>query len=226
MISLWVIAGVMLIAGTIGGIINSFNAEDSERVLTWWKHILIGIAASFMVPLFFSMISSDMIVSIRGIQDKQAGDPSKLFVLAGFCLVASISSRAFIRTISNKLIQDIQNATQTANEAKSKASEIAEIVAPLSEDDSSAPDRNLCVELVPAHPSISDEEMAILQSIQNSKFTRRSLGGIASGVKLDREVVNHQISCLIAKNLLTQSQTKDGRPLYSLTSEGRVITSS
>jgi hypothetical protein len=65
-------------------------------------------------------ISSSLIESIRGNGDSGV-EYSRLFVLAGFCLVAAVSSRAFIRSISERLLQDVRTAKKSAEQAEKDA---------------------------------------------------------------------------------------------------------
>lgn len=71
----------MLLAGTLGGIGNYFisTKRDNHNVMDLLKFIVLGIIASFVVPLFLNMISSN-IVELAQTQFHY------LLVLAGFCL--------------------------------------------------------------------------------------------------------------------------------------------
>jgi len=55
----------------------------------------------------------------------------KLLVLLGFCLVAAISSTAFIRTLSDRILTEARQARRDAAEAKGDAAEVKEAVQPL-----------------------------------------------------------------------------------------------
>lgn len=94
--------------------------EEKQNV---WESIIIGVGASLMVPLFLNMISSNLLDVIRGTQTVP-GDTSKLLVFFGFCLVAGISSRAFIRTISDRVLSEAKEAKQKARKADEKVNEI------------------------------------------------------------------------------------------------------
>lgn len=127
------ITSVMLAAGAVGGLVNWFlsDAPKSAR-LAWWKHIIIGITASFMVPLFLTMISADLIDKIRSV-DGKPGNPVLLLNLAGFCLVASVSSRAFIGSLTERLMREVRDAreqaeaaTATAEQARQRAADATE----------------------------------------------------------------------------------------------------
>ena len=89
------------------------------------RSIVVGVAAALLVPLFLNMISSNLIELIKG------GDHMKLLVLLGFCLVAAISSTAFIRTLSDRILTEARQARRDAAEAKGDAAEVKEAVQPL-----------------------------------------------------------------------------------------------
>ena len=112
---LLVITEVMLLSGALGGLVNGFLSEAPETArLAWWKHVVIGITAAFMVPLFLAMISADLIDKIRGTAG-QAGNPVLLLNLAGFCLVAAVSSRAFIGSLTERLMREVRDARAQAD---------------------------------------------------------------------------------------------------------------
>ena len=116
------ITSVMLAAGAVGGLVNGFLSSDVPKSarLVWWKHIVIGVTASFMVPLFLTMISADLIDKIRGTAG-QPGNPALLLNLAGFCLVASVSSRAFIGSLTERLMREVRDAREQAEAAAATA---------------------------------------------------------------------------------------------------------
>jgi predicted transcriptional regulator len=220
---LWIISIVMAISGVLGGIINFFISDPvGERPLTWWQHILVGLGAAFMVPLFLNMISSGLIDAIRGTSG-QMPDFSKLFVLAGFCLVAAVSSRAFIRTLSERVLQEARTAKKIAEEGQEQAAEARSIVAPLVEEEppsevitSSIPDRTV-------ETGLSDNERSILNAMTRPPFTMRSLSGLAKETDLEKAKVNDIISGLVEKGLAAQWDSSSGKRRWYATSKGRSI---
>jgi tetratricopeptide (TPR) repeat protein len=92
------IVTIMIVAGIFGGLV-SHAMSDSKQTGGLRRSIVIGVGASLLVPVFLDMISSDLVVS-------STQNPDRLLVFAGFCLIASIFSRKFITTISNKLIEE------------------------------------------------------------------------------------------------------------------------
>jgi hypothetical protein len=219
---LWIIVIVIAGSGLLGGIVNFFIADpETEKPLTWWKHIFIGFVAAGMVPLFLNMISSGLIDSILG-RSNQSPDPSKLFVLAGFCLVASISARAFIRTISERVLQEARSAKKKAEDAQEQAIKAMAIVAPLVEEETpkdvaaTAPEGEGALEV-----ALSDDERSILTAMIRSSFIMRSVSGLAKDTGLEKARVNELLSSLIAKGLVAQGLGSGGNPRWYATTAGR-----
>lgn len=234
---------VMLVSGVFGGLANSFLLDAQlEQRLPWWQHVVVGIVAAFMVPLFLNVISGDLIDKIRG-PDGTGGDYSKMFVLAGFCLVAAVSSRAFIKTMSEKMLQNLQrkvdavdkkadvavvkseSAQVQASAASADANEARQAVAPLVEDDAT-PEADAAVSFGfnPGPPPIetTTNESAVLKALTDTKFALRSLTGISSDAGLAKTDASAAISKLLAKDLIGETLGKSGQPRWFLTKAGRL----
>jgi ABC-type siderophore export system fused ATPase/permease subunit len=116
--------GIILLAGIYGGIVNYFtlyNQKESGSNRKFCGAILAGVAASFMVPLFLSMISSDLIENSRK-------DDKYYFVFAGLCLVAGIFSRRFINSIGKKILDQVEKANEKINQVEAKNKEQVSVV--------------------------------------------------------------------------------------------------
>jgi uncharacterized membrane protein len=111
---IWVLVGVMLAAGVLGGTVNHVTQETNAPRTTLLRALLVGATASFLVPLFLNTISSSLLDDVRN-------DPSRLLVFAGLCLVAAVSSRVFTRTTSDQILNEIKQAKDDASQAKLEA---------------------------------------------------------------------------------------------------------
>ncbi len=127
----------MIAAGMLGGAVNFFLAEapaekapekpseksraaeksNAVKPLKWWQHLIIGVSAAFVVPVFLNSIGSNLIAEFKS-QVVTADVLSKLLVLDGFCLLAAISSRAFIRSMSDFLLQQVKDVSRQVTEQK------------------------------------------------------------------------------------------------------------
>lgn len=115
---LWTLIGIVFLAGVLGGIINwliSSKDEDAGRV-GWLKSVVVGIGASSLMPLFLNTISSTLVPNILD----GKGTSGDVLVFAGFCLLAAISSRAFIETLTNKVLREVRETKEKqSDETKS-----------------------------------------------------------------------------------------------------------
>jgi hypothetical protein len=223
MTTLDIVIPTMLVSGVVGGLINSFlNDPEIEKPLKWWQHIVVGIGAAFMVPVFLNMISSTLISDISGeVTDSKM--LSKLLVLAGFCLLAAISSRAFIRSLTDRLLQEVKEAKKEAKEAKEQSAQAENIAFLTVEND--APTITPADSETLATTSITDDEKKILKTMVGSQFSMRSITGIAKDSGLAKERVNAAISSLLAKELIAEGKNREGQLRWYPTTNGRGIAS-
>src|SRR6266542_1197792 len=183
---LWILS-IMIAAGLLGGAVNYFLSQETDPNQKYFgRSLWVGLAASFMVPLFLNMISSNLIDSIRG-NATTPGDKSKLFVFAGFCLVAAISSRAFIRTLSDRVLREAKEAKQQALDAKADVAEMQSVIEPIvaKETESESPAESASTALL--QTSLDDAEKTILRVLATGGWTLRSLSGIAKDSKLEKK---------------------------------------
>ena len=106
------ISCIILFAGIFGGVVNYFTVHTKREAGSnrkCWGTVLAGIAASCLVPLFLSMISSDLIVNSRK-------DDKYYFVFAGLCLVAAIFSRRFINSMSKRILEQVEKVNKTSGQ--------------------------------------------------------------------------------------------------------------
>jgi hypothetical protein len=99
-------------AGLLGGITNYLRFEQEKKDWSsFWRNVLMGISASTLVPLFLTMISSNLL-------KESASDSSRFFIFFGFCLIASLSSKAFIQTVSDRLLNEMNKTKKELKEFK------------------------------------------------------------------------------------------------------------
>ncbi|MBK0077930.1 hypothetical protein IAE49_01450 [Kosakonia sp. S58] len=119
-----IVALIMATTGILGGLAN-FLSDDNLKFefRSVAKSIVLGVSVSVMVPLFLSMLSSSLLVELSTIT-------VSYFILAGFCMVASIFSRSFINGVSSKVLNDLK---QKAESIDKKVDSYEEPVKPLIE---------------------------------------------------------------------------------------------
>ena len=88
----WTLFAAMLLSGVFGGFIRYWWDRNGE--FSWdsfFKHVVLGIGASLMVPLFLNSISSTLI------KESQT-DLNKVFILIGLCIATAILAKQFMIT--------------------------------------------------------------------------------------------------------------------------------
>lgn len=110
---LFPIVGIMVLAGILGGVVNtalSLKGEEKEKN-PWIINILIGIGAAFLVPLFLKGVDSKILDTLHV-------DPMNGLLLFSYCTLASISARHFITTLSEQLFKKIDTIKKDAESTK------------------------------------------------------------------------------------------------------------
>jgi hypothetical protein len=197
---------LMIGAGLLGGITNYFRIEQEKK--DWFsfsKNVLLGVCASILIPLFLNMISSSLF-------KESESDTSKLFILFGFFLIASLSSKVFIETLSQRLIKDVEKT-------KEKVEEITKAALPVigKETEPEEPEEKVSFLKVRAF-SFDDNAKKVLKAL-GGKYTWRTLRGIAKETGMTKEDVLNSLNWLSSNGLVETGEK--GR--WALTSEGRSI---
>jgi tetratricopeptide (TPR) repeat protein len=114
----------MLSFGAFGGFVN-YQIEKNKDIQnsSWIRYITMGIAASFLVPLFLNMISSNLLSNIfnnctPSETNPCAIKPENYFILVGFCMVAAIFSKQFIDSIAQRALKISEKAEKKAEIAE------------------------------------------------------------------------------------------------------------
>ena len=120
---------IMALAGAAGGIANwilnsgveasrpdaAGEADINPTIqLGIIGYIVVGVVASFTVPLFLSLAQSQLLT--KAVQGNEFADK---LVFAGFCIIAAFSSRAFMRSVSAAWIKEVREVGEKADKAKS-----------------------------------------------------------------------------------------------------------
>jgi Transcriptional regulator len=219
---------VMIAAGCFGGLVNYFYSNDEKATI--WKSVILGLGASFLVPLFLNMISSSLLVDSKE-------DPYKIFIFMGFCLIAAISSKAFIGTISDKVMEVAKQAENKAIEAKEQIQKVKEIVDPIAnketEQDYAGEQTTDEIGLfsieslkdeLPDIEAIGEQEKAVLHVFNEGKYTYRTLAGLSQAIGMSSPSTLKLLTELESLGYVGQLN-KNNRSLFYLSAQGRKLIS-
>ena len=145
----------MLISGLIGGAVNyliglpsSDDADDGAapkvrrraRAKDWFKDealyrsLVLGVAAALVVPVFLQLAAvgtdggglvSRFVTEYMKTDGALAVAAESLFTIIGFCVLAAVSSRAFLQTMSQRLMERAEKkASEAVLEARAIGAEL------------------------------------------------------------------------------------------------------
>lgn len=233
---------VMVLCGVIGGSVNFLLHNKSINKLELLKCIFISLGATFLVPLFLNMISSNLLFEAKN-------DELKLLIFGGFCLIASISSRAFIRYVSDKLLKEVGELKDKVEKVENKVELVEGEVNPIIksqteeeiiqqddfntfstdefEDENEAqntgggPDINSKIKLKSTY---EDSRTKIIKAFGMGNFTYRTLQGISNDSGISIDAVNRWIGKFLDEGIIAKKcsdkQNGKNRMLYYLTNIG------
>lgn len=213
------IVSIMVVAGIAGGFLNhSLGKRDESVEKGAWQSLLAGVVASFMVPLFLNTISSNLMDSIIG-TSANPGNPSKLFIFAGFCLVAAVTSKAFITNLSTKVLSEVKAAREEVKQIRGE-------VEPIIEKETEKNPSEIKALSVSVAESMHLEENAqrVLRALADGKFVLRTRTGIAADARIEKETVNKIVEELKTEGLVGSVKILRGdepKTRWYITPEGR-----
>ena len=196
------IIAVMLICGGLGGFAAWLLApsvkDDSDNIrYQWFGYVAVGAIASIAVPLFLSMAQSTLIAD-----GAVFAQTNHAFIFAGFCVIAGFSARAFLSTIADKVLKDMQKKVEEAEQVADDSSGEVEELRRLIQDEATPvqPDRTATPDAVGAVVAkLDDTHRKVLQS--TGSLTMRTASGIAKGANMPRDAASKIIEDLITKGL-------------------------
>jgi hypothetical protein len=211
------IAVIMLAAGLAGGYFNYLVGKHDEGGPGRAESSLGGVIASFAIPLFLNMTSSNLLDSIGS----SPSNPRNYFLLAGFCLVAAVSSKAFISNLSARVLSEARTATKAV-------SRIQEQVAPIiAKETEETEDGAPSLVFSPPASTASEEAQKLLSALGDGRYTYRSTGGLSRQTGIGKDKLDGLLGNLASDGLVGKTQLAirgEPRPFWHLSDKGRAIT--
>jgi putative effector of murein hydrolase LrgA (UPF0299 family) len=194
---------IMLGSGIVGGLANYL--VNSKEKFSWRDlsgYVLLGVVASFVVPLFLNMISSGLLADAQN-------NPITLLVITSFCLIAAVFSKSFLENVYNKLVQEVEKVKKDMEEEKEAHSDQA----------ASAGDaKRVQVATVAA---LDPAAKNIIGVMQDGKYIFRTPEGLQKETSLPLPKINEAIQQLIDKNIVKQTTGKNNKELMYLSPLGK-----
>lgn len=209
----------MIGAGILGGVANFLDTrlekERSKNEARWYfaRCCALGLLGSFCVPLFLSIIQSDIL-------ERAKSGGTTLFVFLGFCVLAAFFSRRFVGSVYERVLK-LEKEVQKTEQKTDKIMDVVEqhIDARTEESAESAP-KVILGSPESTLPEITGKNRQVLEELLDDRFDYRSSEGIAKETNLDIAQVCLSLLWLKQNALANRKETKNG-PRWYITAHGR-----
>jgi DNA-binding MarR family transcriptional regulator len=215
---IFILAGVMLSAGVFGGLINFYQMnQDNADPASIIRCIFIGVGAAFLVPVVLDLVNSDLILEIQG-------DPSRLLIYTGLCLIAAIASRIFIINTTDRILREAHLARSQSDATLHELRLMQEELLPLIETET---EQDMGEE---ALKELEVEELdvtssKVLKALGCGRFIFRSMVGLCREAGTDESTMSKTLAVLVARDLAGKISGQKGVRWY-LTEKGRRVMDS
>lgn len=191
---IFILAAIMLVSGVFGGLINYYQMNQNTNAAgSLPRCIVIGIGAAFLVPVVLDFVNSDLILEIQG-------DPSRLLIYTGFCLISAIAARVVIVNTSDRILREATIARAQSDAAQQELRALRDELLPLieAETEHDTPEDG-SFEL---DPELDETQTKILQGLVSDAHTFRSISGLSRDTGLDDLAVSKALALLTTKDLV------------------------
>ena len=198
----------LLFFGLLGGLINAIKTGKEKT--QYWKSLVKGVVAAFLVPVFLEIIKSDI--------GRNLGyDLYDYIVFGGLCLIAAIFSDKFIDTLGDRILKKAESAEKHARESNDKADTLIEKNA---EPEKSEIEINKRIQSIKEHSSRekSSDTEKVIETLRTGKYDFRTSKGISEDAGLTLPVVEEILLFLQKKGVVKKARTAK-RMLWTLIEE-------
>ena len=212
-----ILAAVMMIAGVFGGLINFYQMNQSEGdPASLPRCIVLGVGSAFLVPVVLDIVNSELILEIQG-------DPSRLLIYTGFCLIAAIASRFVLINMPERILREASMARISAETLQQEMRLIQEELIPLIETETEQ-DLNADDNAGPLE-SLDDLDITsskVLKTLGCGRYIFRSMAGLCREAGIDEMTMEKTLNVLVGRSLAGQVSGKKGIRWY-MTEKGRRV---
>lgn len=213
---IFILATVMLLAGIFGGLINYYiYGEKDPDAASLPKFLVVGVGASFLVPVILDMVNSELVLESQG-------DPSRLLIFTGFCLVSALISRFFVDNLSDRILGEAKNAKSISQDVQHDLRVIQSEILPLVDTETEQDLNKADPEIDNAVDELDVTSTKILKILSSGRFIFRSLAGICKEANEEESATLKTLHVLTTKSLAGKVSGKNGIRWY-ITEKGRRI---
>jgi hypothetical protein len=228
----YIVVAIIVFTGLLGGFggflitpIGESQNDPQRRVLA--RSLFLGVIAAITVPLFLSLTKSGLMGNIFAADTVPPRPPAfeDYLVFAGLCVIASVSARRFLSSVTDRILQRVDQAERTARDANIKAEQAKDeaLQGETADEPNAAPPAE--IELASAmHSSqpkgpLSPEERGVLEALTQRTYRTRT--GIADDSGIPKNRISEVLEGLADRKLaLPTTSPRTGGSRWFITKRG------
>ncbi|MAD43947.1 MAG: hypothetical protein CMI02_01915 [Oceanospirillaceae bacterium] len=213
---IFILATVMLLAGIFGGLVNYYLYGDKDPdAASLPRFLVVGVGASFLVPVVLDMVNSELVLESQG-------DPSRLLIFTGFCLISALLSRFFIDNLSDRILSEAKTAKQRSEETQQNLRIIQSELLPLIDTETEQDLSGENPETQEASDDLDVTSTQVLKILSGGRFIFRSLAGVCREANQEESTVLKTLHVLVNRSLAGKVSGKNG-VRWHITEKGRRV---
>ncbi len=216
---IFILATVMLLAGIFGGLVNYYLYGDKDPdAASLPRFLVVGVGASFLVPVVLDMVNSELVLESQG-------DPSRLLIFTGFCLISALLSRFFIDNLSDRILNEAQVAKQRSEEVQQNLRIIQSELLPLIDTETEQDSGREDPQVVQVNDELDVTSTHVLKILSSGRFIFRSLAGVCREANEEESTILKTLHVLVTRSLAGKVSGKNG-VRWHITEKGRRVLES
>jgi len=213
---IFILVTVMLLAGIFGGLVNYYlYGEKDPDAASLPRFLVVGVGASFLVPVVLDLVNSELVLESQG-------DPSRLLIFTGFCLISALLSRFVIDNLSDRIFNEAQVAKTRSEEVQQDLRKIQTELLPLIDTETEQDVAQLDPQLEQVNDELDMTSTNVLKILSSGRFIFRSLAGLCREANADEAAVLKTLHVLTARSLAGKVSGKNGIR-WHITEKGRRV---
>jgi len=201
----------LVLGGLLGGFVNILRerrlpAPERDPAQKAWVSLLLtcllpllqGLAAAGVVPLFLSLTKSTLL------EDALTKNTDRA-VLFGLAVVASVSAKPFLDSITKRALQDIEANKKAIADTKEKVEKIEDEI---DEGEGGKDEKAEGIKSLTSDSALPlvDDEKNILKAMRDSKWFKRTASGLERDLEAKPENLVAVLDGLTQKGLLVRHE--------------------
>lgn len=213
---IFILATVMLLAGIFGGLVNYYLYGDKDPdAASLPRFLVVGVGASFLVPVVLDMVNSELVLESQG-------DPSRLLIFTGFCLISALLSRFFIDNLSDRILTEAHVAKSRSEEVQQNLRVIQNELLPLIDTETEQDMSSADPQVEEASNDLDVTSAQVLKILSSGRFIFRSLAGVCREANEEESTILKTLHVLTTRSLAGKVSGKNG-VRWHITEKGRRV---